>query len=93
MPYQEVKTYANVYELQDEYVRLAERTIDAGVAAMAWFAHDQDLTKLQDSQLALVKQTVLASMSDLRARHRLRSAKSCTSVIHKFWANRGNGLW
>ncbi len=55
------------YEMQEEYVRLEERTIDAGIAALAFFVEGEDPTKLQDSQLRSIKETVLASMSDLTA--------------------------
>ncbi len=85
MPYQEVKAYANVYELQDEYVRLEERTIDAGIAAIASLAQNEDPAKLQESQLRLIKETVLTSMSDLTAETQIGEAlrKRYSQVLSK----------
>ncbi len=66
MPYQEVKSYANIYELQNEYVRLEERTLDASIAAMASF-EQKDPFKLPDPELRSMKDKVLTGMADVNA--------------------------
>jgi len=67
MPYQEVKSYADAYELQNEYVRLEERTIDAGIAAITSFQGNEDPSKFEDAELRLLRDKVQTSMSDVTA--------------------------
>ncbi len=65
MPYGEIKSYANAYELQDEYVRLEQRTIDEGVGALALFQQGGDPSKMPDPELRSLKERLLASMSSV----------------------------
>ncbi len=71
MNYQDVKRYASIYELQDEFLRMQERTIDAVIQAITIFQRNQSPDKLPPSDLQNARQRILTIMSDLQAQEQI----------------------
>jgi hypothetical protein len=67
MPYAEVKTFAGVYQLQDEYLRLQVRTEDAVVTALSLLAVNPNPASLSKPELEAERDRILASLSALTA--------------------------
>jgi hypothetical protein len=67
MPYAEVKKFAGVYQLQDEYLRLQVRTEDAVVAALSLLAVNTNPGSLSRPELGAERDRILASLSALTA--------------------------
>jgi hypothetical protein len=67
MPYWEIKKYAGVYEAQNEFMRLGDRTIDAGIAAMNGFEAGGDPVTIPPDELRTERDKILSSLSALTA--------------------------
>ena len=67
MPYAEVKKFAGVYQLQDEYLRLQVRTEDAVVTALSLLAVNTNPGSLSRPELDAERDRILASVSALTA--------------------------
>jgi hypothetical protein len=67
MPYAEVKSFAAVYQLQDEYLRLQVRAEDSVVTALSLFSVNKDLSSLSRPELDAEKERILTSISALTA--------------------------
>jgi hypothetical protein len=67
MPYAEVKSFAAVYQLQDEYLRLQVRAEDSMVTALSLFSVTKDLSSLSRPELDVEKERILTSISALTA--------------------------
>jgi hypothetical protein len=67
MPYAEVKNFATVYQLQDEYLRLQVRAEDSVVTALSLFSVNKDLSSLSRPELDAEKERILTSISALTA--------------------------
>jgi hypothetical protein len=67
MPYAEVKNFAGVYQLQDEYLRLQVRTEDAVVTALSLLAVNTNPGSLSKPELEAERDRILASLSALTA--------------------------
>jgi hypothetical protein len=67
MPYAEVKRFAGVYQLQDEYLRLQVRTEDAVVTALSLLAVNTNPGSLSRPELEAERDRILASLSALTA--------------------------
>ncbi len=67
MPYAEVKKFAGVYQLQDEYLRLQVRTEDAVVTALSLLAVNTNPGTLSRPELGAERDRMLASLSALTA--------------------------
>jgi hypothetical protein len=67
MPYAEVKKFAGVYQLQDEYLRLQVRTEDAVVTAISLLAVNTNPGSLSRPELGAERDRILASLSALTA--------------------------
>jgi hypothetical protein len=74
MDYRDVKRYAAVYELQEEFLRLESRTIDAVALAMATFQKNESPDKLPLADLQLARQRILEAMGDLVAEEQIAQA-------------------
>jgi len=71
MDYQDVKRYAAVYELQDEFVRLQGNTIDALISAITMFQQNQAPDKLPAADLQTERERILAVMSQLQIQQQI----------------------
>jgi hypothetical protein len=67
MPYAEVKKFAGVYQLQDEYLRLQVRTEDAVVTAISLLSVNTNPGSLSKPELDAERDRILASLSALTA--------------------------
>ena len=67
IPYAEVKEYAGVYQLQDEYLRLQTRTEDSVVSALTMFSQNQDPNSLPRTALETERDRILNSITMLTA--------------------------
>jgi hypothetical protein len=71
MPYVEVKKYAAVYKLQDQYASFQTRTADAVVNAMTAFSENKDPNKLSHAELEAERVRVMESISALTAQSQI----------------------
>jgi hypothetical protein len=71
MNYQDVKRYAAVYELQNDFIRLQSRTMDAVVSAMTTFQRNEDPAKLPAAGLQSAQTTISAVMSGLQTEEQI----------------------
>lgn len=71
MPYAEVKNFAGVYQLQDEFLRLQVRTEDAVVTALSLLAVNTNPSSLSKAELDAERDRILASLSSLTAETQL----------------------
>ena len=67
MPYAEVKKFAGVYQLQDEFLRLQVRTEDAVVTALSLLAVNTNPSSLSRPEMEAERDRILASLSTLTA--------------------------
>ncbi len=67
MPYAEVKTFAGVYQLQDEFLRLQVRTEDAVVTALSLLAVNTNPSSLSKPELDAERDRILVCLSALTA--------------------------
>ncbi len=67
IPYAEVKEYAGVYQLQDEFLRLQTRAEDAYVSAIALFSQNNDPNNLLRAGLETERDRILNSVTMLTA--------------------------
>lgn len=71
MPYGEVQKFASAYRLQQQFLRLQDRAVDAVVAAAAVFAEGQDPGKLSKADLTLERERILDSVAQMVAETQL----------------------
>lgn len=71
MPYADVKKYAAVYHLQDEYARFQTRTVDSVVSAMTVFSENNDPNKLPRAELEAERARILETISALTAQSQI----------------------
>jgi len=71
MPYADVKKYAAVYQLQDQYAGFQTRTAGAVVSAMTAFSENKDPNKLSHAELEAERVRVLESISALTAQSQI----------------------
>lgn len=71
MNYQDVKRYAAIYELQEEFLRLQARTIDALVDATTMFQHTLGPDKMSPSDLQTARQKILDLMANLASEEQI----------------------
>ena len=74
MNYGQVKQYAQIYELQDEFVRLQGKSIDALVLAMMPFQGNRSPADLSSAELQLARERILDLMSDLQTEEQIGQA-------------------
>lgn len=85
MNYAELKRYAEVYQLQDEFQRLQTRAQDAAVDAMTVFNTAADPEKLPAPTLALEKTRVESSLTALTVKDQFGSElqKRYAAYLHR----------
>ena len=76
MPYADVKKYAKVYKLQDEYSRFQTRTADAVIGAMTPFSENKSPDKLARTELEAERVRVQEAISSLSAQQQLGDSLS-----------------
>ncbi|MGI8989873.1 MAG: hypothetical protein ACR2I2_09845 [Bryobacteraceae bacterium] len=69
MDYPEVKKYSSVYQLQRQFERVQQRTLENVIEATTPFAEDPG--KLNDRELGQAKQRVLSSLSSIQVESQL----------------------
>ncbi len=74
IPYAEVKKYAGVYQLQDEYLRLQTRAEDAYVGAIALLSQNNDPNGLPRAGLETERDRILNSVTMLTAETQIGEA-------------------
>jgi hypothetical protein len=74
IPYAEVKEYAGVYQLQDEFLRLQTRTEDSVVSALAMFAENKDPNSLPRAGLEVERDRILNSLTAMTAESQIAEA-------------------
>jgi hypothetical protein len=67
IPYAEVKKYAGVYQLQDEYLRLQTRAEDTYVSSIAMLSQNNDPNSLPRAGLETERDRILNSITMLTA--------------------------
>jgi hypothetical protein len=67
MPYGEVQKFASAYRLQQQFLRLQDRAVDAVVTSVAVFANGQSPDKLSQADLVLERERILDSLAQIVA--------------------------
>ncbi|HWE52757.1 MAG TPA: hypothetical protein VG273_23390 [Bryobacteraceae bacterium] len=84
IPYAEVKEYAGVYRLQDEFLRMQTRAEDSVVNAITLFSENQDPNKIPRPDLEAEKDKIMASITTLTAEAQIGEALDRTyKEVHK----------
>ena len=78
IPYAEVKKYAGVYQLQDEYLRLQTRTEDSMVGALAIFSQNSDPNSVPRAGLEAERDRILNSLTILTAESQIADVLDTT---------------
>lgn len=65
MEYGEVKRYARVYQLQEEFLRLQQKNLDTVTSALAVFAENKDPKELPEADLRTERSRILDSLSSI----------------------------
>ena len=71
MEYGEVKKYARVYQLQEEFLRLQQKDLDTVASALAMFSEGKDPTELPEADLRTEKNRILDSLSAIRIQEQI----------------------
>lgn len=67
MPYAEVQKFASAYRLQQQFLRLQDRAVDAVVTSVAVFAEGQGPDNLSRPDLVLEREKILQSLAQIVA--------------------------
>jgi len=65
MEYGEVKRYARVYQLQEEFLRLQQKNLDTVTSALAVFAEGKSPAELPEADLRTERSRILDSLSSI----------------------------
>lgn len=74
MEYGEVKRYARVYQLQEEFLRLQQRNLDTVTSALAVFAENKGPAELPEADLRTERSRILDSLSSITIQQQIGQA-------------------
>ena len=74
MPYAEVKNYAGIYQLQEEYLRLQTKSVDSGILATGIFVENESPDKLPRGQLERERDDIRAFMAQTTSQRQIGTA-------------------
>jgi len=74
MPYAEIKKYASIYGLQQQFARLQDRTMDSVVASVSMFAENKGPDKLSRAELETERAKLLDTVAQITAETQIATA-------------------
>jgi hypothetical protein len=74
MEYGEVKRYARIYQLQEEFLRLQQKNLDIVTSALAIFAENKGPTELPEADLRAERSRILDSLSSITIQQQIGQA-------------------